>query len=682
MASLNPPFAPKRHKTLKQHGITRVDPWFWLRDQNDPATIEYLKAENAYTKAIMKPTEGLQQALYAEMRARIKEDDASVPEQEGSYFYYHRHEKGAQYPVYCRKHQTLTADEEVILNVNALAAGQSYFRLGICENSPDHRYLAYSVDLDGSEAFTIHVKDLTTGELLAEQIASTYYSLEWASDSETFFYTVLDEHHRPLRVYRHRLGTEPVQDVLIYEEEDPRFFVSLARSESGRFIYICCEGNNMSEWYYLDRRSPTADLVMIEPRRTEHEYDVTDHGEHFYIRTNLDKAQDFKVAKVEIHSPGAEHWVDFIPHRDGTLVTDLVAFKDYLVVTETANALPRIQIITLASGETEYLEFAEPAYHLRVIEGREFDTTTLRFAYSSLTTPEQIYDHDMTSGNRVLRKQEPVLGGFDSSKYESRRIFANGCDGTDIPISLGYRKGTALDGTAPLVLYGYGSYGHSMAASFNRLRLSYLDRGFVYAIAHVRGGMELGYRWYEDGKLLRKRNTFDDYIASAECLIENNFTSEGQILAVGGSAGGMLVGAVANMRPELFKAIIAHVPFVDVANTMLDDTLPLTTAEYNEWGNPHDKQAFEYILSYSPYDNLKPQPYPHMLIVCGLNDPRVTYWEPAKWTAKLRDMKTDDNVLLLKTHMDSGHAGASGRFDYLKEKALDVAFALKVFDKR
>jgi oligopeptidase B len=676
-----PPIAPQRPEKLLHHGITRTDPWYWLRDRNDPAVMAYLKAENAYTDAVMESSKALQEVLYREMRARIQEDDTTVPEKEGPYFYYRKYRRDAQYPIYCRRHGSLTATEEVLLDVNGLAEGQSYFQLGLCTNSPDHRYLAYSADVDGSEAFTLRIIDLSTGKPLPEQLRRTYYSLEWTHDSETFFYTVLDEHHRPVRVYRHRLCEDPARDTLVYEEKDPRFFLSLARSESGRFIYLCSHGNNMSEWYYLDRCQPTSDFVLIEPRQRDHEYEVSDHGEYFFIRTNLGGARDFKVVKVDIDEPVSQNWVDFIPHRPGTLITALVPFQDYFVVCEITNALPQIKLIRLTDGKMELLHFDEEAYDVRVQPGREFATTTLRFAYTSLATPEQIFDYDMATGERSLRKQEPVLGDFDRNNYVSRRLYAKGRDGTDIPISLCHRHDTPLDGRAPLVLYGYGSYGHSIPASFSRVRLSYLDRGFIYAIAHIRGGMECGYQWYEDGKLLKKQNTFDDYIACAEHLINNNFASQGGILGVGGSAGGLLMGTVANMRPDLFKAIIAHVPFVDLVSTMLDDTLPLTTMEYNEWGNPHDKEMFEYMLTYSPYDNVQTHAYPHLLIITGLNDPRVTYWEPTKWVAKLRQAKTDSNLLLLKTHMDSGHAGASGRFDYLKEAAFDVTFALKVFGK-
>lgn len=680
MQGIKPPVAPKRPKVLRHHGTPRSDPWFWLREREDAAVLDYLRAENAYCEAVMHSTEALQRRIYSELRARIKEDDASVPQKEGEFFYYRRYERGSEYAFHCRKRHSLDAPEEVLLDLQSLAAGRPYLQLGVNENSPDHRYLAYSLDLDGSESYTIAVKDLTSGELLPERIPRTYYSLVWTADSRSFYYTLLDAHHRPLRVYRHRLGDDPTQDLLIYEERDPRLFVSLLRSDSGRFVYLCCRGINMSEWLYLDRQDPVARPLPTEPRRPEHEYELTDHGEYFLIRTNVDGAKDFKVVRTPIIAPSSVHWRDFIPHRSGTLVTDLLAFRNHLVVSEMVGGLPHIRILSPEGEERRAVRFDEEAYDAYVLPGREFDTASLRFAYSSLSTPERIYDYDMNTGERLLRKEEPVLGDFDPADYETRRLHANAADGASVPISLCYRKGTALDGTAPLLLYGYGAYGHSIPARFSRLRLPYLERGFVYAIAHIRGGMELGYRWYEDGKLLNKKNSFSDYLACAEHLVAQNFTRAGQILAVGGSAGGMLMGAVANMRPELFKAIIAHVPFVDVVNTMLDETLPLTTMEYNEWGDPRDKLFFDYMLSYSPYDNVKRQRYPHMLIVSGLNDPRVTYWEPAKWVAKLRDLKTDDKLLVLKTHMDSGHAGASGRFEYLKEVAVDVAFALKVFD--
>ncbi|MFQ5994443.1 MAG: S9 family peptidase [Acidiferrobacterales bacterium] len=677
MTKPKPPRAHKRPKILRHHDTKRSDPWFWLREKDNPDVISYLMAENAYTDAVMKTTSSLQQALYEEMRARIKEDDSTVPEKEGAYSYYRRYVAGGQYPIFCRMRQN--GSEEIALDANELAQGRPYLRLGVCHNSPDHRYLAYSLDLDGSEEFTLQIKDLTTGVSLEERIPKTYDSLEWANDSHTFFYTKLDRYHRPRQVYRHRLGDDPSTDALIFEEQDPRFFVSLSKSESNRFIYIASEGNNMSEWRYLDANDPNGVVLLIEPRSEEHEYDVTDNGDQFFIRTNVASAKDFKIVRTPITGPSASNWQDFIGHEPGRLITDLIAFRTYLVVSESSRAIPRIRVIHLPSGDNHYIEFGEGAYEIEARAGREFDATTLRFIYTSLAMPEQTYDYHMATRTRELLKQQTVLGGFDTSNYLSKRVYAKSSDGVEIPISLFYHKSVSLNGTAPLLLYGYGSYGNSIPPRFGHTRLSYVDRGFVYAIAHIRGGMEMGYQWYEDGKLLKKKNTFNDYIVCAEYLIEKKFTAKGQILAVGGSAGGMLMGTIANTRPDLFKAIIAHVPFVDVINTMLDDTLPLTTLEYNEWGNPNDEEYFNYMLSYSPYDNVKSHDYPHMLIISGMNDPRVTYWEPAKWTAKLRDTKTDDNLLLLKTHMDFGHGGASGRFDHLKEAALDVTFALKAF---
>ena len=675
------PKAPKREQELILHSDTRIDPWFWLRDVDDPETIPYLEAENAYLEATMKSTEGLQEDLYKEMRARIKEDDSSVPEKEGDYFYYTRYETDGQYAIYCRKRGSLDAAEEVLLDVNALAEGVAYMRIGVCRNSPDHRWLAYSTDEDGGEEYTLRVRNLETGEDLTEAFPKTYYSLAWANDSRTFFYTVLDENHRPVKVYRHRLGDDPAQDALVFEEKDVRFFVHVERSASRRFIYIAAGGNNMSEWRFLDADHPAGELRLIEPRRKDFEYDVVDHGDRFLIRNNDDGAKDFKVSEAPVDSSSAENWRDFVPHKPGRLIRGLVAFKDHLVIAERRNGLPEICVMDLAGGEAHRVAFDEAAYTVGPQGSREWDTTTLRFSYMSMTTPNTVYDYDMTTRDRLLRKQDEVLGGFDSAHYETQRIFATARDGARVPISLAYRKGTPLDGSAPLILYGYGSYGNSTEASFNSNRLSMVDRGFIFAVAHIRGGMEMGWDWYENGKLLKKKHTFTDFIDCAEHLIEMNYTRKGEIVAVGGSAGGLLMGAVVNMRPELFKAAIAHVPFVDVLSTMLDDTLPLTTMEYNEWGNPNDPAFYDYIKSYSPYDNVSAQAYPHLLITGGINDPRVTYWEPAKWTAKLRETRTDKHLLLMKIHMESGHAGASGRFDYLKEVALDWAFALKVFGK-
>ena len=673
------PTAPQRPRELTTHGDTRVDPWFWLRDVDDAETLEYLRSENAHTAAVMAPEEDLQKRLFEEMRGRIKEDDSTVPEKDGDYYYYTRFEEGKQYPIHCRKHLSLDAPEEILIDVNELAKDKDYCRVGRWENSPDHRWLAYSVDTDGSEQYTIVIKDLETGEHLSEAIPNSYYSLEWDNGSRTIFYDVLDENHRPVKIFKHRLGDDPSADELVYEEMDERFFVQVHRSASKRFIFVSSSGNNMSEWRFMEGGDPSSGLTLIQPRHKDFEYDVADHGDRFLIRSNADGARDFKVSETPISAPGLENWKDLVPHVLGRPISGIGVFQDYLVLLYRAKGLPHVQIMDLATGTTHELTLEEEDYSIGVQEGREWDTSKLRFTYTSLTTPATVYDYDMSTREREFRKQTEVLGGFSSEKYQARRVFATSADGTQIPISVLYARDTPLDGSAPLYLYGYGSYGLIVDPDFSSVRLSLVDRGYIFAIAHIRGGMDLGWDWYEDGKLLNKKNTFTDFIACAEHLINEGYTRKGRIVASGGSAGGMLMGAVVNLRPDLFKAVIADVPFVDVLNTMLDDTLPLTTMEYNEWGNPNERRFYDYIKSYSPYDNVQRQDYPHMLITGGISDPRVTYWEPAKWTAKLRDSKTDGNLLLLKIHMDSGHGGASGRFDRLKEVALEYAFILKVF---
>ena len=673
------PSAPKRPQEFSNHGDVRNDPWFWLRDIDDPQTKEYLEAENAYTEAIMEPENDLREKLFEEMRGRIKEDDSTVPQKDGDYYYYTRFEDGSQYPIFVRKHLSLDAQEEVILNVNELAADLDYCRVGSLENSPDHKLLAYSMDSDGSERYTIYIKDLETGKLLTDAISGSYYSLEWANDNQTLFYDVLDENHRPVKVFRHSLGDDPSLDELVYEEMDERFFVGVFKSSSKRFIYIGASGNNMSEWRFQDADVPKSTLTLIEPRRDNFEYDVADHGDRFLIRNNGEGNKDFKVSETPIAAPSSANWKVLVDHELGRPIEGITVVQDYLILSLRYNGLPQLRIIEHATGDSFDLTFDEEDYFVSLIEGREWDSSTLRYSYTSLTTPSTIYDYNIKTRDRELKKQTEVLGDFSPDKYEAKRIFAPARDGTLIPISIVYSKDTPLNGSAPLYLYGYGSYGIVVDSNFGSARLSLVDRGFIFAVAHVRGGMDLGWDWYENGKLLNKRNTFTDFIACAEYLADQNYTQKGRIIASGGSAGGMLMGAVVNLRPDMFKAVVADVPFVDVLNTMLDDTLPLTTMEYNEWGNPQVKDFYDYIKTYSPYDNVQRQEYPHMLITGGISDPRVTYWEPAKWTASLRDSKTDNNLLLLKIHMDSGHGGASGRFDRLKEVALEYAFALKVF---
>ena len=671
------PIAPQRPHTITTHGDERADPWFWLREQDDPQTMEYLRAENAFTEAFMQPLEALQEAIYAEIRGRIKEDDNTVPEKEGDFYYYVRFEEGGQYPIYCRRQGSDDGLETVLLDVNRLAEGRDYTRVGAFRNSPDHKLAAYGVDFDGSEQYTIRLLDLETGQTLPDAIPGTYYSIEWANDNRTFYYSVLDERHRPVSIYRHLLGTDPAQDALVYHEDDARFFVGLGKSNSGRFIYVVAGGNNMSEWRFMDANDPQAELTLVEPRAVDFEYDLADHGDRFLIRHNGDGARDFQLATAPIANPGRANWTEFMAHQPGRPLLDLDAYRDHLVVACRQDGLPQVMIMRLGDNDVHYIAgIEEEDFAMSPRGGREFDTTSLRFSYTSMKTPAAVYDYDMDTRERVLRKQQEIPSGYDADRYDTRRIWATARDGTSVPISLLMLKGTPVDGSAPLYLYGYGSYGLTMEASFGISALSLVDRGFVFAIAHIRGGMEMGWDWYENGKLLKKRNTFHDFIDCAEHLIAQGYTSAGRIAAAGGSAGGMLMGAVVNERPDLFGCVVAHVPFVDVLNTMLDDSLPLTTMEYNEWGNPNDAEYYRYMRTYSPYDNVRRQAYPAMLVTGGISDPRVTYWEPAKWVARLRDLRTDENPLLLKIHMDSGHAGASGRFERIKEVAEEYAFIL------
>ena len=673
-----PPVAGQRPHIVTAHGDARPDPWHWLREQDDPETLPYLRAENAYTEAFLAPLAGLQESIYAEIRGRIKEDDNSVPEKEGDYYYYVRYEEGGQYPIYCRREGSPDdGPETILLDVNRLAEGRDYTSVGAFENSPDHRLAAYGADFDGSEQFTIRIIDLDTGELLPDAIPNAYYSLEWGNDNRTLYYSVLDEHHRPVSIYRHTLGNDPAADELVYHEDDARFFVGLGKSNSGRFIYIAAGGNNMSEWRFLDANDPAAEPVLIEPRAADFEYSVADHGDRFFIRHNGGGAKDFAIATAPVSAPGYANWTEYMAHRPGHPLRGIDAYRNHLIVACRRDGLPQVLVRRLSDGADHYIAGVdEDDFAMSPRGGREFDTTTLRFGYTSLKTPAAVYDYDLDTRQRILRKQQEIPSGYDAGRYATRRIRATARDGTQVPISLLYRRDTALDGTAPLYLYGYGSYGITLEASFSVAAVTLVERGFVFAIAHIRGGMEMGWEWYEKGKLLHKRNTFHDFIDCAEHLIAGGYTAAGRIAAAGGSAGGMLMGAVVNERPDLFGCVVAHVPFVDVLNTMLDDTLPLTTMEYNEWGNPNDAEYYRYMRTYSPYDNVRAQDYPPLLVTGGISDPRVTYWEPAKWVAKLRTVKTDANPLLLKIHMDSGHAGASGRFERIKEVAEEYAFVL------
>jgi oligopeptidase B len=676
--AIQPPVAKVAPKTITIHGDTRVDNYAWLRDRNDPDTIPYLEAENHYTEAMMTHTGALQAKLYAEMLGRIKQTDLSVPVKRDNYYYYSRTEEGKQYSIYCRKQNSLDGPEEILLDGNALAEGKKYFRTGNFSVSPNHRLLAYSVDFNGDEAYAIRVKDLETGQLLADEIQNTYYSLEWASDNATFFYTVLDSAKRPYKVFRHALGVK--EDTLVYHEPDERFTVELGKTLSRAYILINIGSPVTSEVRYIRSDQPDAAFEALLTRVQETEYDVTHHGGSFFIRTN-DGAKTFRVVEAPVTNPSKANWREVLPARGDVTVESVTAFRNHLVIEERDRGLTRIRIQNLGGDQSShYIEFPEPVYAAGVGANAEFDTKLLRFRYTSLVTPGSVFDYNMDTRERELKKQQEVLGGYDPAKYRSERIFATAPDGVQVPVSIVYRRGLPRNGKAPMLLYGYGSYGISIDPTFSTDRLSLLDRGFAFAIAHIRGGADLGKPWHEDGRMLKKKNTFTDFIACAEHLIREQYTAPDRLAILGGSAGGLLVGAVLNTRPDLFGAAVALVPFVDTLNTGLDASLPLTVGEYEEWGNPNEKKYYDYIKSYSPYENVGAHSYPAMLVTAGLNDPRVSYWEPAKWVAKLRACRTDEHLLLLKTNMGSGHFGASGRYEGLKETALHYAFILNALE--
>jgi len=647
---------------------------------------DYLEAENAYTDAMMAGTTGLQDRLFQEMKARLKPDDSAVPSPDGPYEYYSRYRTGGQHPLLCRMARG-GGEEVIILDGDAEAKGKAYWQLSASAHSPNHLLLAYAVDDKGSELATVRFRNLADGTELPDTIPDTRGGLAWANDSRTLFYVKLDENQRPQSVWRHELGTPVDRDVLVYEEADPGFFVGLSGTQSAKLIAVIAHDHETSEVHLIDADAPTAPMRLVEPRAAGHEYGI-EHipgpgGEaesgRLLILTNADGAEDFKICEVPLASPGKASWREVVPHKPGRLILELGVFAGHVARLEREDGLPRIILREHASGAEHAIAFDEEAYSLSMSAGYEFDTTRVRFTYSSMTTPTETYDYDMATRERSLRKRQEVPSGHNPADYVTRRIFAPAPDGERVPISLLYRRGTPLDGSAPVLLYGYGAYGISMPAAFATTRLSLVDRGMIFAIAHVRGGKDRGYRWYRDGKLERKVNTFTDFIAAGRHLVATGMTREKQIVAQGGSAGGMLMGAAANMAPDLFLGIIADVPFVDVLNTMLDKDLPLTPPEYPEWGNPSDDPvAFDTIRNYSPYDNVEAKPYPHIFAYGGLTDPRVTYWEPAKWVAKLRANATGDNVILLKINMSAGHGGASGRYEGLKEVALDYAFALEV----
>jgi oligopeptidase B len=673
---MTPPRAAQRTHARTIHGETVADPWFWLRDRNDPETIEYLEAENRYTEVFMEPARELEKKLYGEMVSRIQETDISVPYREGDWEYFTRTEQGKQYPIHCRRQAGDSSREQVLLDCNHLAAGHDYFSLAFWRVSPDGNVLAYAIDTDGSEVYTLRFRNLLLEIELPEAISGVYYDSAWASDNLTFFYTTLDETKRPHRLWRHGLSAlEP--DVLVFEEPDARFNVSVNRTRSGRYLLLNLNSHTTTEFHYLNAGDPEGEFRLLQPRRQGVEYFIEHQGEHFWMRTNED-AVNFRLLRSPIGELG--FWTEVIPHDEQTMIEDIDGFRDYFAVTERFLGLRRLRIIATDDMTEHFVPFEEPAYTLHAERNEDYDTATLRFLYTSLVTPRSIYDYDMSTGERELKKQFAVLGGYDADKYSSERMFATAADGERVPISLVYRRGITLNGSSPLYLYGYGSYGIITEPSFSSDRISLLDRGFVCAIAHIRGSADMGRRWYENGKLLHKRNTFTDFIAAADHLVAEGYTSPQKLVIGGGSAGGLLMGAVTNARPELFRVVVAHVPFVDVVNTMLDDTLPLTITEYEEWGNPNIEQFYRYMRSYAPYENVSRQSYPHVLATGGLNDPRVPYWEPAKWVQKLRECTAGNSIILLKTIMGAGHNGPSGRYKRLEEKAFEYAFVLTALE--
>ncbi|RMA64534.1 S9 family peptidase [Ulvibacter antarcticus] len=673
-----PPKANKISKHLEIHGDVREDNYYWLNDRENEEVIDYLERENNYYDQMSAHTKEFQTDLFDEMKGRIKEDDESVPYKLNGYYYITRYEKGKDYPIHTRKKGTLDASEEILFDVNEMAEGHSYYNLRGLNVSEDNKLVSFGVDTLSRRNYTIYIKNVETGEILEESIPLTTGSATWANDNKTLFYTRKDEQTlRSNQIFRHTLGTDQKDDTLIFSEDDETFGTYVYKSKSKKYLIIGCYSTLTSEFRILNADTPYNDFKVFQPRVRGLEYSISHYGDSFYVLTNKDKATNFKLMKTPANNTGKKAWVDMIPHRDDVLLEDIDIFKDYLVVSERANGLNEIHIIRWDGKDDYYLPFDNETYTAGTGGNAEFDTEILRYGYNSLTTPSSTIDFNMDTRDKEIKKETEVLGGkFDKNNYESKRVWATADDGTKIPVSMVYRKGIAQDGKSPLLLYAYGSYGSTIDPYFSSVRLSLLDRGFIFAIAHVRGGEYLGRKWYEDGKLLKKKNTFTDFVDVSKFLIQEKYTSKDHLYASGGSAGGLLIGAVVNIAPELYNGVIASVPFVDVVTTMLDDSIPLTTGEYDEWGNPNDKVYYDYMKTYSPYDNVEKKAYPNMLVTTGLHDSQVQYWEPAKWVAKLRELKQGNSVLLLQINMDAGHGGASGRFEALKEVAMDYAFLL------
>lgn len=675
MNNPTPPLAKQLPHELSIHGDTRIDPFYWLNERENPEVVDYLTQENAYTQQMLAHTKPLQETLFQEIKGRIKEDDQSVPYLYNGYYYYTRYEVGKEYPIHCRKKESLTAPEEILLNVNELAEGHDYYQVGSLNISPDNKLLAYSVDTVSRRIYTIYFKNLETGELLVDQINNATPGFTWANTNQHGFYTTKDATLRACKIHRHTLGSaEP--DPVVFHEADETFNVGVSKTKSREYLIIASSSTVADEFHYLSADNPLGEWKVFQARERGLEYGIEHFEDHWYIRTNYQKATNFKLMKCPLSSTTIENWQDVVPHRDEVLLEGIEIFKDYLVLDERSNGLSRLYIKPWNQTSGHYMEVAEETYSLGTGINPEFNTSLLRYQYTSLTTPSSTLEYHMEKRTTTVLKEQEIPGGYDKSRYASERVWATAADGKKVAMSLVYRKDLRKPEGNPTLIYGYGSYGYTIDAGFSVSRLSLLDRGFVYAIAHIRGGEYLGRQWYEDGKMLNKKNTFTDFIACSEHLLANNYAAKNQLFAMGGSAGGLLMGAVINMRPDLYKAVVAAVPFVDVVTTMLDESIPLTTGEFDEWGNPKEKVYYNYMLEYSPYDQVKPQDYPAMLVTTGLHDSQVQYWEPAKWVAKLRITKTDNNPLLLHCNMETGHGGASGRFEALKEVAMEYAFIL------
>ncbi|WP_452603313.1 S9 family peptidase [Pontimicrobium sp. MEBiC06410] len=672
------PLAKKKPKQLEIHNDIRIDNYYWLNDREDAEVINYLNEENAYTKSVLKHTEPFQKELFEEMKARIKEDDESVPYKLNGYWYITKYEKGKGYPIYTRKKGSLEAEEELLFDCNEMAKGHAYFRLGGISVSPDNTMVSFAVDTVSRRQYTLQIKSLITGEVFSDKIENTTGSSTWANDNKTLFYSKKDEVTlRSDKIFKHKLGTSKEEDVVVYNETDETFNTFVYKTKSKKYIVIGSSSTLTSEYQILNADTPDGAFKMFQERERELEYSIAHYDDSFYIITNKDGAKNYKLQKTSENKTEKDNWEDVLPHRADVLIEDIEIFSKYLVVNERQNGLNNIRVINWDGSEDYYLTFNNETYTLNIGNNPDFDSTDLRYSYNGLITPNSVIDYNFeTKQHNVLKEQQVLSDTFDKNNYVSERIWVTARDGAKVPVSMVYKKGMKRDGSHPLLQYAYGSYGSTIDPYFSSIRLSLLDRGFIYAIAHIRGGEYLGRKWYEDGKLLKKMNTFTDFIDCSKHLIKEKYTTAEHLYAMGGSAGGLLMGTVINLEPELYNGVIAAVPFVDVVTTMLDDTIPLTTGEYDEWGNPNDKTYYDYMKSYSPYDNVTSRDYPNMLVTTGLHDSQVQYWEPAKWVAKLRDLKTDNNTLLFHIDMESGHGGASGRFESLKEVALQYAFLL------